>query len=29
LPLVFRLVAGEARPRIEVMHSDGRQRWMV
>jgi Uma2 family endonuclease len=29
LPLVFRLVAGEGRPRIDVMQSDGRQRWTI
>jgi Uma2 family endonuclease len=29
LPLSFRLVAGDPRPRIEVAHSDGRQRWVV
>ncbi len=29
LPLVFRLVAGEGRPRIDVMHADGRQRWTI
>jgi Uma2 family endonuclease len=27
LPLSFRLVAGDPRPRIEVAHSDGVQRW--
>ena len=27
LPLTFRLVEGEPRPRIEVAHSDGIQRW--
>ena len=27
LPLSFRLVEGEPRPRIEVVHSDGLQRW--
>jgi len=27
LPLSFRLVAGAPRPRIEVVHSDGVQRW--
>ncbi len=29
LPLGFRLVAGEGRPRIEVIHRDGRQNWTV
>lgn len=29
LPLTFRLVAGEARPCIEVAHADGVQRWSV
>ncbi|HWE35109.1 MAG TPA: Uma2 family endonuclease [Isosphaeraceae bacterium] len=29
LPLTFRLVAGEERPRIEVVHSDGVQRWTI
>jgi hypothetical protein len=31
LPLGFRLVAGEGggRPRIEVTHADGAQRWLV
>ncbi len=27
LPLTFRLAAGEPRPRIEVVHADGLQRW--
>ena len=27
LPLSFRLVAGNPRPRIEVAHADGIQRW--
>ena len=27
LPLAFRLVEGEPRPRIEIAHSDGVQRW--
>jgi Uma2 family endonuclease len=27
LPLTFRLLAGDPRPRIEVVHSDGVQRW--
>jgi Uma2 family endonuclease len=27
LPLSFRLVAGDPRPRIEVVHADGVQRW--
>lgn len=27
LPLSFRLVEGDPRPRIEVVHSDGVQRW--
>jgi Uma2 family endonuclease len=27
LPLSFRLVAGDPRPRIEVIHADGVQRW--
>jgi Uma2 family endonuclease len=29
LPLSFRLVAGEGRPRIEVVHNDGVQRWTI
>lgn len=29
LPLRFRLVAGEERPRIEVVHSDGEPRWVI
>jgi Uma2 family endonuclease len=29
LPLTFRLIPGEPRPRIEVAHSDGVQRWMI
>ncbi len=29
LPLTFRLVAGEPRPRVEVAHADGVQRWSV
>ena len=29
LPLNFRLVAGEARPVIEVEHHDGRQKWQI
>jgi Uma2 family endonuclease len=29
LPLSFRLQPGEPRPQIEVVHSDGRQRWLV
>jgi Uma2 family endonuclease len=29
LPLTFRLVAGDARPMIEVMRSDGSERWLV
>lgn len=29
LPLSFRLVAGEERPRIEVLHNDGVQRWTI
>jgi Uma2 family endonuclease len=29
LPLVFRLVAGEERPMIEVTHRDGQPRWLV
>jgi hypothetical protein len=29
LPLNFRLIAGDARPVIEVDHQDGRQRWQI
>jgi Uma2 family endonuclease len=29
LPLNFRLVPGDARPVIEVTHSDGRQNWRI
>lgn len=29
LPLTFRLVPGEARPSIEVVHADEVQRWLV
>jgi Uma2 family endonuclease len=29
LPLAFRLLAGTARPQIEVAHSDGRQTWLI
>jgi Uma2 family endonuclease len=29
LPLTFRLIAGEIRPRIEVSHTDGVQKWVV
>lgn len=29
LPLTFRLIAGEPRPRIEVAHTDGVRRWTV
>jgi Uma2 family endonuclease len=29
LPLTFRLVAGEERPMIEVVHRDGQPRWLV
>jgi Uma2 family endonuclease len=29
LPLTFRLVPGEVRPCIEVVHADGVQRWLV
>ena len=29
VPLTFRLVAGAARPAIEVAHRDGQQRWTV
>jgi Uma2 family endonuclease len=29
VPLSFRLVAGAARPGIEVIHADGVQRWIV
>ena len=29
LPFGFRLIAGEPRPRIEVTHSDGIQRWFA
>ncbi|MFO0957339.1 MAG: Uma2 family endonuclease [Isosphaeraceae bacterium] len=27
LPLAFRLKAGETRPKVEVIHHDGQQRW--
>jgi Uma2 family endonuclease len=29
LPLSFRLLPGDSRPRIEVAHADGLQRWLV
>jgi len=29
LPLHFRLIPGDARPVIEVMHNDGRQAWRI
>lgn len=29
LPVSFRLIAGEPRPQIEVVHTDGVQRWLV
>lgn len=29
VPLSFRLIDGEPRPRIEVAHHDGTQRWLV
>ena len=29
VPVTFRLVAGPARPQIEVVHADGQQRWLV
>ena len=29
LPLTFRLIPGEDRPRIEVQHTDGIQRWVI
>jgi Uma2 family endonuclease len=29
VPLTFQLVAGEGRPRIEVVHADGVQRWLI
>jgi Uma2 family endonuclease len=29
IPLSFRLIAGGARPAVEVMHNDGVQRWVV
>ena len=29
MPLSFRLVPGSPRPSIEVVHSDGEQRWLV
>ena len=29
LPLNFRLIAGDARPIIEVTHHDGRQTWRI
>jgi Uma2 family endonuclease len=29
VPLTFRLVAGATRPQIEVVHTEGTQRWLV
>jgi Uma2 family endonuclease len=29
IPLSFRLIPGDVRPRIEVVHSEGGQRWEV
>jgi Uma2 family endonuclease len=29
LPLSFRLVVDQPRPRIEIMHHDGKQRWLI
>jgi len=29
LPLSFKLIGGAPRPAIEVLHSDGKQRWLV
>ena len=29
LPISVRLLAGEFRPRIEVLHADGQQRWLL
>ena len=29
LPLSWRLIAGQRRPQIEVVHADGRQRWVI
>ncbi len=29
VPLSWRLVSGEKRPRIEIVHTDGQQRWTV
>jgi Uma2 family endonuclease len=29
MPLSFKLVPGSPRPSIEVLHSDGKQRWLV
>jgi len=29
LPLSFRLIPGDTRPRIEVCHNDGVQQWAV
>ncbi|HMB03060.1 MAG TPA: Uma2 family endonuclease, partial [Isosphaeraceae bacterium] len=29
VPLSFRLVPGDTRPRIEVAHADGLQRWLI
>jgi Uma2 family endonuclease len=29
VPVSFRLVPGEPRPRIEITHHDGKQRWLV
>ncbi|MGH7199690.1 MAG: Uma2 family endonuclease [Planctomycetaceae bacterium] len=29
LPLSFRLIADDDRPRIEILHHDGQQRWVV
>ena len=29
LPLTFRLIPGDTRPRIEVRHTDGVQEWLA
>ena len=29
VPLTFRLIAGETRPNIDVVHKDGEPRWLI
>ena len=29
VPLTFRLIAGDARPQVEVTHADSARSWMV